>query len=179
MKPASLCLITSSTILSAVLAADKPIAFKEVPPIVQQTMLKEAAGATIKNTLIEVEHGRRYYECETIVNGKTRDFLVDPEGNVTEGEDEMKLDEVPLAIRATVQKLATGGGKITKLESVKRDGEVVRYEATVVSKDGKKMGLEMNSMAHSRSKVGRVFYVRIRTQATSRPMKRLRMQATS
>ena len=113
------------------------------------------------------------------MNGKTRDFLVDPEGNVTEGEDEMKLDEVPLAIRATVQKLATGGGKITKLESVKRDGEVVRYEATVVSKDGKKMGLEMNSMAHSRSKVGRVFYVRIRTQATSRPMKRLRMQATS
>jgi hypothetical protein len=55
------------------------------------------------------------------------------------------LHEVPAAIRAAVQKAAAGGGKITKLESVKRVGKVVGYEATVVSKDGKKIGLEMNS----------------------------------
>jgi hypothetical protein len=127
-------------------ATDKPIKFSDLPKVVQETMLKEtkATGAKIKNTLIEMEDGKMYYECESILaNGKTRDFLVDPQGKVYEVEDEVEEGEIPAAVKAVVEKAAAGGGKITKLEAVKHDGKVVGYEATVV-KNGKKTSLELN-----------------------------------
>ncbi len=59
------------------LAADKPTKFDDMPAVVQKAMLKEAKGAKIKNTLLEVEDGTNFYEAETVLNGRTRAFLVD------------------------------------------------------------------------------------------------------
>jgi hypothetical protein len=127
-------------------AHDKPIKFSDLPMAVQKIMLREsrATGARIKNTLIEVEGGKTYYECESIISasGKTRDFLVDPQGNVYEIEDEVEESEVPAAVKAVIDKAAAGGGKITKLEAVKHHGKITGYEATVV-KNGKKTSLEL------------------------------------
>ena len=53
------------------------------------------------------------------------------------------IGEVPAAVKAAVEKAAAGGGKITKLESVKKDGKITGYAATVV-KNGKTTGLELN-----------------------------------
>lgn len=140
-------IIFGIALLSAALyATDKPIKFSDLPAVVQKTMTKETqnTGAKIKNTLIEVEDGKTYYECESILaNGKTRDFLVDPQGNVYEVADEVEEAEIPAAVKAVVDKAAAGGGKITKLEAVKHKGKITGYEATVV-KDGKKIGLELN-----------------------------------
>jgi uncharacterized membrane protein YkoI len=126
-----------------VLAADKPIKFDDMPAVVQKAMLKEAKGAKIKNTLLEFEDGKTFYEAETVLNGRTRDFLVDEKGNVTEVEDEIEMENVPAPVKAVVEKAAGGGGKITKLEEVKKGGKVTGYEATVV-KNGKKKSLELN-----------------------------------
>ncbi len=126
-------------------AADKPVKFSELPAVVQKTMLSEtkATGARIKNTLIETEDGRTYYECESILaNGKTRDFLVDPKGNVHEVEDEVEESEIPGAVKAVLDNAAAGGGRVTKLEAVKKNGKITGYEATVV-KNGKKTGFEL------------------------------------
>ena len=127
-------------------AHDVPIKFSDLPPAVQKTMLKEtqATGAKIKNTLIEMEDGKKYFECESVLgNGKTRDFLVDPQGNVSEVEDQVEESEIPEPVKAVVDKTAADGGKITKLEAVKKNGQITGYEASVV-KNGKKTGLEMN-----------------------------------
>jgi hypothetical protein len=128
-------------------ARDKPVKFSDLPIVVQETMLREtrATGARIKNTLIEMEEGKAYYECESIIraSGKTRDFLVDPKGNVYEVEDEVEESKVPTAVRAVVDKAVAGGGNITKLEAVKHDGKITGYEVSVV-KNGKKIGLELN-----------------------------------
>jgi uncharacterized membrane protein YkoI len=127
-----------------VLVGDTPIKFKDLPPVVQKTMLAEANGAKIKNTLVEKEGGKTFYECETVLaNGKTRDFLVDTQGKVCEVEDETEMDEIPAAVKAVVEKAAANGGKITKLEVAKVNAKVVRYEASIVKK-GKKSGLEIN-----------------------------------
>src|SRR5438552_3497021 len=83
-------------------ATDKPVKFSGLPAVVQKTMLREtqATGAKIINTLIEIEDGKTFYECESILaNGKTRDFLVDPQGNVHEVEDEVGEGEIPAAVR--------------------------------------------------------------------------------
>lgn len=138
--------LAPALLVGTVWAADTPIKFSELPEIVQKTMTKEtqATGAKIKNTLIELEDGKKYFECESILaNGKTRDFLVDPQGKVYEVEDEVEEEEIPAAVKNVVDKAAAGGGKITKLEAVKHDGKIIGYEATVV-KNGKKTGLELN-----------------------------------
>ena len=57
-------------------------------------------------------------------------------------EDEVEEGEIPVAVKAVVDKAAAGGGKITKLEAVKHDGKIIGYEATVV-KNGKKTSLEL------------------------------------
>jgi hypothetical protein len=62
---------------------------------------------------------------------------------VTEVEDEIEMENVPAPVKAAVEKAAGGGGKITKLEEVKKGGKVTGYEATVF-KTGKKKSLELN-----------------------------------
>lgn len=146
MKYNSWILLLPALFAGTLPAADKPIKFSDLPAIVQKTMTDEtkATGARIKNTLIELEDGKAYYECESILaNGKTRDFLVDPQGKLYEVEDEVEESEIPAPVKAVVDKEASGGGKITKLEAVKHDGKITGYEATVV-KNGKKTGLELN-----------------------------------
>ena len=146
MKHNSWILLAPAFFVEILSAADKPIKFSDLPAIVQKTMTDEtkATAAKIKNTLVEVEHGKTYYECESILaNGKTRDFLVDPQGKIYEVEDEVEEGEIPAAVKAVVDKAAAGGGKITKLETVKHDGKITGYEVTVV-KNGKKTGFELN-----------------------------------
>jgi uncharacterized membrane protein YkoI len=143
LKLTFLVLFAATVCAAGTLAADKPIRFDDMPAVVQQAMLKEAKGAKIKNTLVEVEDGKTFYEAETVLNDRTRDFLVDEKGNVAEVEEEIDLENVPAPVKAAVEKAASGGGKITKLEEVKKGGKVTGYEATVV-KNGKKKSLELN-----------------------------------
>jgi uncharacterized membrane protein YkoI len=143
MKLTSPVLFAATTCAVGALAADKPVKFDDMPAVVQKAMLKEAKGAKIKNTLVEVEDGKTFYEAETVLNGRTRDFLVDEKGNVAEVEDEIEIEDVPAPVKAAVEKAAGGGGKITKLEEVKKGGKVTGYEATVV-KNGQKKSLELN-----------------------------------
>ena len=145
MKTNDWMLVATACLALPVFAADTPIAFDKLPAVVQKTMLREtkATGAKIKNTLIEMEEGKKYYECESILaNGNTRDFLVDPQGKVYEVEDEVEENEIPGMVRTVVDKAAAGGGKITKLEAVKHDGKIIGYEATIV-KNGQKTSLEL------------------------------------
>ena len=145
MKCNNWMILAPTLLVGALFAADKPIKFSDLPAVVQKTMTNETktTGAKIKNTLVEVEDGKTYYECESVLaNGKTRDFLVDPRGKIYEVEDEVGESEIPAVVRAALDKATAGGGKITKLEAVKHDGKITRYEATVV-KDGKTTGLAL------------------------------------
>jgi hypothetical protein len=146
MKSSVWIVFAAAAFAASAFAADKPIKFSELPAVVQRTMLGEtkATGARIKNTLVEIEDGQTYFECESILaDGKTRDFLVDPKGNVHEVEEQVEESEIPAAVKAVVENAAAGGGKITRLEAVKKNGKTTRYEASVV-KNGKRMGLELN-----------------------------------
>ena len=145
MKSNLWILLTVTAFSITAFAHDIPIKFTDLPPAVQKTMLAETqtTGAKIKNTLIENENGKKFFECESILgNGKTRDFLVDPQGNVYEVEDQVEESEVPEAVKAVVDKTAANGGKITKLEAVRTNGQITGYEASVVQ-NGKKTSLEM------------------------------------
>src|SRR6476646_5876799 len=107
----------------------KAIDLAKYPAAVRATIEAETKNATLKGVSKETEKGKVQYEVETVVNGKSRDLLVDPAGKVTEVEEEVTLSSAP----PPVQEALEARGTVLKLESVTRDG-VITYEATIKGK---------------------------------------------
>ena len=128
-------LVSISLAAFAGFAAETKVQMKDLPAPVQKTVQEQTKNAQLKGLSKEIEKGKTYYEVETIVNGKSRDVLIDPAGAVVEVEEAVTLDSLPGPARAAIEKYAQGG-KILKVESVTK-GSAVSYEATV-SKSGKR-----------------------------------------
>jgi uncharacterized membrane protein YkoI len=90
----------------------------------------QTKGAQIKGMSKEVEKGQTMYEVETMVNGKSRDLLIDAAGALVSVEEPVTIDTIPAPAKATMEKLAAGG-KIKSVESVTK-GQTVTYEAVIV-----------------------------------------------
>ncbi len=128
-------LATISMLAGVGIAAEKKVKLAEIPAPVQKTVQEQTKNAELKGLSKEVEGGKTFYEIETIVNGKSRDLLVDPSGQIVEVEEATTLANVPAPVKATLEKAAEKG-KILSVETVTK-GSAVSYEA-VVSKNGKK-----------------------------------------
>ncbi len=127
-------------------AADKSVSFAELPSAVQKTMQKQVAstGARINRTLVEIENGKKNYECESVLaNGKKQDFDVDPSGKLGEVENEISMSEAPELVKATINKSLAKGGKLKELVSITLNGKITGYEASVTA-NGKTRSFEMN-----------------------------------
>ena len=119
--------------VAALSAADKKVQMKDLPAAVQKTVqAEEAKGARIVGLATEVEGGKKMYEVETIVGGRTRDLLLNAAGAIVETEEETAIDAVPASVKAAFE----ARGKVGKVETVTK-GRTVTYEA-VVEKNGKK-----------------------------------------
>lgn len=116
-------------------AQERKIKREELPPAVEQTVARESVGATIKGFATEVEHRQRFYEASLIVNGLTKDILIDKNGNIVEVEEEVKLDSLPATVQEALKK-AAGSGTIEAVESLTKNGQLVAYEGHV--KQGKR-----------------------------------------
>ena len=134
----SICAFTAAAI-----AAEKRLEMKDLPAAVQKTITEQTKGAEIKGLAKEMEKGKVSYEVETIVNGKHRDFIVDPSGALGEVEEEAALGTIPPAAKAAIEKKASGG-KLGMVEIMKRGGETL-YEAAYTAKDGKKHSILVNA----------------------------------
>ncbi len=110
------------------------------PAAVRSTIEAETKNATLKGVSKETEKGKTQYEVETLVNGKSRDLLLDPSGTVIEVEEEIALESAP----AAVQDALKARGKVLKLESVLRGG-VTTYEASVQGKNGRKTSVALDA----------------------------------
>ena len=116
-------------------AQERKIKREQLPPAVEKTVAKESEGAEIKGFATEVEHRQKLYEASLIVNGHSKDMLIDKNGNVVEIEEEVSMDSLPAAVQAALKK-AAGSGTIQVIESLTKNGNLVAYEAQV--KHGKK-----------------------------------------
>jgi uncharacterized membrane protein YkoI len=74
-------------------------------------------------------NGKTEYEIETILNGHTRDLMLDASGGLISVEEEAALDSIPAPAKAAIQKQAVGG-KITRVEILTK-GKTVAYEAGI------------------------------------------------
>ena len=114
------------------IAAETKVKLADLPAPVQKTVREQTKNAQLKGLSREVEDGKTFYEIETIANGKSRDVLVDPSGQIVELEEATTLESVPAPVKAALALR----GKVLSVETVTK-GSAVSYEA-VVSKNGKK-----------------------------------------
>jgi uncharacterized membrane protein YkoI len=134
-----LLLCTALTV--STMAQEKKIRRSELPPPVEKTVVEQSKGATVKGFTEEKENGQTTYEVEMMVNGHSKDVLIDVTGVVIEIEEQVSLDALSSEIEAGLQAKA-GKGKIMKVESIMKKDKLVAYEAQIVT-DGKKSEVQV------------------------------------
>lgn len=134
----------------AAAAQDKKIDASALPPAVQKTVQTQSQGATIRGYSTEVEHGKRSYEVEMMVDGHTKDIEVAPDGTLNEVEEEVAFDTLPQKVQEALTAKAAGA-KITKVESLTKQDKLVAYEAATLkgAKKGEiQVGPDGGRLAH-------------------------------
>lgn len=135
---------------SMVQAQEKKIKRENLPAAVEKTVAEQSKDATIKGFNTEVEKGKTFYEAELMVNGHSKDILMDEQGNIVEVEEQVNMEQLPAAVQEGLKK-AAGGGTISKVESLTKGGKLVAYEA-VVKKGAKRsevqVGPDGQKLAH-------------------------------
>ena len=127
--------------MAAAQEPEKKIRRSDLPAAVQKTVAAESAGATVKGFSQEKENGQTFYEAEMIVNGHTKDMLIDATGAVVEVEEQVALDALSPEVKAGLLAKA-GKGKISAVETIKKHGKLMAYEAKV-NTNGKKSEVQV------------------------------------
>jgi hypothetical protein len=120
---------------------EKKIQRSALPPAVEKTVSAQSQEATIKGFSEEKENGQTFYEAEMMVNGHSKDVLIDKDGTVVEVEEQVEFDSLPAAVKEGLQSKA-GSAKIAKVESLTKHDKLVAYEAKVQA-DGKKKEIQV------------------------------------
>jgi uncharacterized membrane protein YkoI len=126
-----------------VFASEKPVKMADLSPVIQKAIREQTKGAEILGVSMETENGKTFYEVETKATGRSRDLLLDTTGAVVEVEEEVTLSNLPPPAKAAIEKKSLGG-KVTKVERVTK-GNVITYEAVIVSRSGKTSEFSINS----------------------------------
>jgi len=132
MKLCTVLAVGVSMLASVAFAQERHVTRSELPSSVRKTVAEQSKGAKIRGFSQEEEHGQTYYEAEMLVNGHSKDVLMDKSGKIVEVEEQVALDKLPTDVKSGLEAKA-GKGKIAKVESLTKNDKLVAYEAVVVS----------------------------------------------
>jgi hypothetical protein len=134
-----------ATMLLAVLALaqdqEKKIKRSDLPPAVEKAVVEQSQGATIRGFSQEKGNGQTFYEAELMVNGHSKDVLMDVSGAVVEVEEQIPAESLSPAVRDGLQAKAKNG-TLVKVETLTKKGKLVAYEAQVLT-NGKKSEVQV------------------------------------
>jgi len=133
-------MLAASMQTSAPAKPARKIDLSQYPGPVRETIQRETQHATLKGVSKEQEKGQTQYEVETVVDGKSRDLLVDPAGKILEIEEEIALETAPTAVRDSLKTRGT----VLKLERVQRQG-TLSYEAQLKGENGRKTSVTVDA----------------------------------
>jgi hypothetical protein len=124
-------LTVSLAISSCAYAAEHSVPCNTLPEAVQQSSksLLEP-GTTVHGCVKDVSNGKTTYEIEFITSKGSKDVTFSPAGGVLEVEQQVDPATVPPPVAAAFAKAATGG-KLGKVESLTRQGQLIAYESTI------------------------------------------------
>jgi len=129
MAPVVLTIIGVTTMAGAV---EKRISRDDLPAVARKTADEQARGATVRGYSKEVENGQLEFEVQLVTNGFTKDVSIAPDGRVLEVEEQVDMESLPGEVKFGLRTEAKKG-KIRKVESLKKGGKLVAYEAQVVT----------------------------------------------
>ena len=141
MRISNFAVVAALSLNLIAVAQEKKIERKDLPPAVEKTAAAQSEGAIIKGFSQEKENGQTFYEAEMMVNGHSKDVLIDTSGAVVEVEEQVPLDSLPSPVQDGL-KAKAGSGKIVKVESLTKHDKLVAYEA-VVETGGKKKEVQV------------------------------------
>jgi hypothetical protein len=113
-------------------AAEHSVPCNTLPDAVQQrskSLLEP--GTTVHGCVKDVSGGKTTYEMELITPQGSKDVTFSPAGDILEIEQQVDPATLPPPVAAAFAK-AAGGGKLGKVESLTRHGQLIAYESTVV-----------------------------------------------
>jgi hypothetical protein len=130
-------LLTAAIALSScAYAAEHSVPCNTLPDAVQQhskSLLEP--GTTVKGCVKDVSGGKTTYEMELVTPQGSKDVTFNAAGDVLEIEQQVDPATLPAPVAAAFAKAATGG-KLGKVESLTRQGQLIAYESTI-EKGGK------------------------------------------
>jgi hypothetical protein len=127
-----LLLTAALAISSCAYAAEHSVPCSTLPDAVQQrskSLLEN--GTTVHGCVKDVSAGKTTYEMELLTPKGSKDVTFSPQGDVLEIEQQVDKAALPPAVAAAFAK-AAGGGKLGKVESLTRQGQLIAYESTIV-----------------------------------------------
>jgi hypothetical protein len=127
--------VATLVLASVATAQERQIQRSDLPQPVERTLSLESQGAAIHGLTVEKSQGKMYYEAELLVNGHSKDVLMNAEGVVVEVEEEVAIDSLPAAVSSGLR-ARVKNGKVVKVESISKHDQLVGYEAQIV-RDGK------------------------------------------
>jgi hypothetical protein len=121
---------------SCTYAAEHSVPCNTLPDAVQQSSksLLEP-GTTVHGCVKDVSGGKTTYEMELLTPQGSKDVTFSPAGDILEIEQQVDPATLPPPVAAAFAKAATGG-KLGKVESLTRQGQLIAYESTI-EKGGK------------------------------------------
>jgi hypothetical protein len=125
-----IAVVIGVSLASVAVAQEKKIQRSDLPAAVEKKVAAVSQGATIRGFSEEKENGQTFFEAKLMVDGHSKDLLMDGSGAIVEVEEQVVLESLPVDVRAGLQAKA-GPGTITKVESITKHDKLVGYEAQV------------------------------------------------
>lgn len=130
--PLLTCITLGVLLVGQAQSQERSIKRSDLPPAVAKTAATLSHGATVRGYSRAVDNGQTLYEVALRVNGHGKDVTIDSTGAVVEEEEEVAFARLPAAVQAGLR-AGAGAGKIRKVESLTKHGQLVAYEAQVVT----------------------------------------------
>src|SRR5260370_16424573 len=98
MKAPRECVLAIAAVLlcaTLTFSQEKKIKRSDLPPAVEKTVAAQSEGATIRGFSQEKENGQTFYEVEMMVNGHSKDVLIDSNGGIVAPEEQTPCTTPP------------------------------------------------------------------------------------
>jgi hypothetical protein len=126
---AALLVLAATAAAPPLIAQEKKIGKKDVPPAVLAAFEKAYPHAKIRGTSTEVESGKTYFEIESMDGSRARDILYLADGTVSEIEEVVATGTLPEAVKTAIGR-EFARAKIVKAERTTK-GTEISYEVHV------------------------------------------------
>ena len=95
------------------------------------------AGSKIEEASKSEKHGQVFYNAETKIHGRSKEYLFDGTGQIIGLEEELDPKSVPAEVQQAVQRVLTEGGQLLATERVTHPKVNLIYYVATVRRNGK------------------------------------------